>query len=113
MRPDYGPHFLIATDAEAASGATAIELDGTHGFAAWDDDAHGLGPENIAALHCVITGRACDYSVLDNYPIVFVHDEMHGPWLLRMPDEFVTALASLDVEQLACIGQRWLEAFAV
>src|SRR5438046_3119352 len=112
MRPDFGPHFLVATEAEAATGADAVQLDGIEAFAAWDDGTPGLGPEDLAELHCLILGRASDQSVLDSYQIAFVRDEMHGPWLVRMPDEFVSALASLDAEQLESIGERWLQASA-
>ena len=110
MRPDFGPHFLIATEAEAATGAESIQLDGGEAFAAWDDGPHGLGPEQLGELHCIVLGRVLDYGVLDGYQLVFTHDEMHGPWLLRLPDEFVGALASLNTEQRASIGERWLAA---
>jgi hypothetical protein len=40
--------------------------------------------------------------------MAFARDEMHGPWLVHLPDEFVSALASLDGEQLGSIGERWL-----
>ena len=91
MRPDFGPHFLIASEDEAATGALAIPLDGVEAFAAWDNGTHGLGPEQLGELHCIVLGRVLDYGVLDGYQIVFTHDEMHGPWLIRIPDEFVSA----------------------
>ena len=110
MRPDFGPHFLITTEAEAATGAEQIQLDGVEAFTVWDDGTHGLGPEQLGELHCVLAGRPVDYAVLDSYQLVFTHDEMHGPWLIRIPDELVGALASLNTEQLASIGERWLAA---
>jgi hypothetical protein len=110
VRPDFGPHFLIATEDEATTGAKSIELDGVEAFAAWADGTHALGPEQLGELHCLVLGRVLDYSVLDSYQIVFTHDEMHGPWLIRIPNEFVRALASLDPEQLASVGERWLAA---
>ena len=110
MRPISGPIFLVATEAEASTGAKTVELDGIEAFGAWDDGTHGLGPEQLAELQCLIQARACDYKVLDEYQIVFTDDEMHGPWLIRIPDEFVSAMASLDAGQLASIGDRWLEA---
>lgn len=110
MRPDFGPHFLLTTEADAATGAEAVQLDGIDAFAAWDDAPHGFGPEDLADLHCLVLGRASDPSVLDDYQIVFVQDEMHGPWLVRIPNEFVSALASLDKGQLESIGEKWLTA---
>jgi hypothetical protein len=110
VRPDYGPHFLISTEAEAATGAGSVQLDGIHGFAAWDTGAHGLGAEDLAALHYAATGRPGDLSILDGFQTVFARDEMHGPWLVRLPNEFVSALATLDGEQLGSIGERWLQA---
>lgn len=110
MRPDFGPHFLVATKDEAATGAESIQLDGIDGFAAWDDGAHGLGPEDLVELHCLVLGRASDPTVMDGYEMVFVRDEMHGPWLVRMPDEFVRTMASLGAEQLLSIGEKWRRA---
>lgn len=110
LRPDSGPHFLVTTAAEAATGAQAVQLDEIDGFAAWDDGTHGFGPEDLASLHCLVLGRARDWSVLDSYQIVFVQDDMHGPWLIRIPDEFVKALASLRTDQVESIGEQWLEA---
>lgn len=110
MRPDSGPHFLVATEAEASTVAKSIQLDGIEAFDAWDDGVHGLGPEQLAELQCLIQVRECDYKILDEYQIAFTDDEMHGPWLIRIPDEFVSAMASLDTGQLASIGDRWLEA---
>jgi hypothetical protein len=110
MRSDFGPHFLVATEAEAATGAESVQLDGADAIAAWEGGTHGLGAEDLAELHCLVLGRASHQSVLDRYQIVFVRDQMHGPWLIRLPDEFVSALASLDAEQLESIGERWLKA---
>jgi hypothetical protein len=110
VRPDFGPHFLITSEAEAATGAESIQLDGVEAFAAWDDGTHGLGPEQLGDLHCVVLGCTRDYSLLDDYKIVFSHDEMHGPWLIRVPDELVITLASLDAAELETIGERWWQA---
>ena len=110
MRPDFGPHFLIATEAEAAAGAQQVELDNVDGFEVWNDGTHGMCLEQLAQLHCLLLGRETDLSVLDAYKQVSAGDEMHGPWLVCLPDEFVSALASLNAEQLASIGEKWWEA---
>ena len=69
-----------------------------------------VGTEQLAELHCLVLERVLDYSVLDSYKIVFTYDETHGPWLIRIADEFVSELASLDIGKLASLGERWLAA---
>jgi len=110
MRPDFGPHFLIAMPEEATVGADSVSLDGLDAFAAWNDETPGLGAEELAELHSLILGVPVNYSILDNYQLVFTRDELHGPWLVRIPDDFVQGLASLDAEQLQSLGNRWLQA---
>lgn len=110
MRPDHGPHFLIAAETDAATGAQQVLLDGVEGFAVWQHATHGLAIENLAELHCVVLQRAIAYEVLDDYCIDHVADEMHGPWLVRIPDEFTGAIASLEQPQLSMLSGRWLDA---
>lgn len=109
MRPDHGPHFLIATEAEAAAGADSIQLDGINAFAAWENGTHGLGASELAELQCLVTNRGSVESVLDEYEMVFARSEMHGPWLVKLPTEFVSALAKIDGESLRTVGDRWLD----
>ena len=108
MRPDFGPHFLIATDSEAATGAESVTLDGVNGFSVWENEAHGMGEDNLAELQFIITGCAHDYSVLDEYQVAFTACEMHGPWLLKLPHAFLKALADLDSQPIHQIGATWL-----
>lgn len=109
MRPDFGPHFLIATELDAADGAMSVELDGVDAFAAWDTGAHGLGAEDLGTLYCAVTRRPDGMDILESLEMVFECDEMHGPWLVRLPSKFVTALASIDEIELQTIGERWFQ----
>ena len=109
MRPDYGPHFLVATEVEGAIGAQSIQLDGVNAFAAYEGVAYGLGPECLAQLHSLVIGQCFDINVLDRYEEVFVWDEMHGPWLIRLPDDFVGALAAFDDKSIGSLASKWVE----
>jgi hypothetical protein len=110
MRPDLGPHFLIAAAAEAAAGADSVELDGVDGFAVSRDGEYGIFPEDLAQLHCLLLGRETDFKVLDMYEIAFARDQTHGPWLVRLPDEFVKALSALDMQDVPRLADQWLKA---
>ena len=110
MRPDFGPHFLIATDAEAVSGAESVQLDGIDGFAVWHSEPHRFGIESIAELYCVVLGQPTNMRILDQCDIVFTQDEMHGPWLVSLADEMVKTLSAVENSKIPSVTKRWLEA---
>jgi hypothetical protein len=105
MRPDTGPHFLIAREADAATGAESVELDGVDAVAGFQ--GYGLDQEALAELQCIVLGRDYDPKVLADYKEVYVWDEMRGPWLIRIPDDFVSALAIHDAQSVGSIARRW------
>jgi hypothetical protein len=110
MRPDLGPAFLIATEAEAVTGAEGVSLDGLDGIAVDPQGHYGFAEEQLVELHCLLLKRASDYGVLDNYSQVYVWDEMHGPWLIRLPDDFVTKLATYDFGSAKTFAEMWAKA---
>jgi hypothetical protein len=107
MRPDLGPEFIIASEAEAASGAENVPLNGVDGVAVNPQSGFGLGAEELAHLHSLLLGQVCDDKVLHNYEQVYVWDEMHGPWLIQLPDDFVFGLANYDPNSLQELAKAW------
>lgn len=65
--------------------------------------ARDIDTQKIATLHCLVTGEAFDAS-LSRYEPVFVADE--GVTVLRIPDELVEELASLDEDALYRIADE-------
>jgi hypothetical protein len=110
MRPDLGPEFLIASETEAASGAESVPLDGVHGVAVDPDSLYGLAEQELGQLHCILLAREYDPDVLRGYEQVYEWSEMHGPWLIRLPDDFVQALAAQSETSTEALARKWADA---
>jgi len=70
----------------------------------------GIGPMQLASLSLVLSGRKPTPEAQSRVAADFVKlasggDE--GPWLHRMPDEVVAALAHLEEHQLDDAAQAW------
>ena len=110
MGRDFGPQFMVADECEATSGADSVPLDGVPRAGVDPEGLYGVGPECLAQLHCLVLGLEYDINVLDGYEEVYAWDEMHGPWLIRLPNEFVDGLAALDTQKILLLAQQWLKA---
>jgi len=70
-------------------------------------DIKGIDTVKLCMLHALVTDQP--YKTLkDQYtPVVSVSDE--GPWVFRLPDSCVDALARLDDEARAAVATRWAQ----
>src|SRR5262249_8571046 len=107
MRPPTGTAFLIATPAEACSAAEFVSLDGVNGVGVEAETEYGLGGEELTRLDCLLRGRAYDAKEFSRYEQAYVWSEMHGPWLIRLPDDFVNALCELAASSFHSVAQEW------
>jgi hypothetical protein len=113
---EKGTEFVIATKTEAALGAESVPLDGVARVAIDAEARYRLDEIALAQLHSILLGRKYDDKVLDTYEQVYEWSEMHGPWLIRLPDDFVSALATYDLRSIQRLGRQWVrscDAFTV
>jgi hypothetical protein len=107
MRPELGPEFIVASDVEAAVRAESIPLDGVNCVAVDPEGLYGLDEYALARLQCMVLGCKYTSRVIYGYKQVYIWDELHGPWLMRLPDQFVAALAAADLRSKRTTAREW------
>jgi hypothetical protein len=69
-------------------------------------DIKGIGIIELAILHGLLAGKEFDPR-LEAFPMVGGQESEDGPWLNRLPQDFVERLAGLDGEHLSSAAAQW------
>jgi len=69
-------------------------------------DVKGIGLIELATLHSLVGNAEFD-PVLDAFPTIAGQESEDGPWLNRLPDDFVLALAGLANDAVAKLAAEW------
>jgi hypothetical protein len=68
----------------------------------------GLNPLHIAELHALLSNKKINQLLVDYKPIV--EGSPSGPWLIRLPQELVEALANIAPQDQSPISIKWASA---
>jgi len=102
--------FLVASETEASFGAPSVPHDGKHAIEVDAECLYGLANAELGELQCLLMGKQeYDDKVLHGYKEVYEWDNMHGPWLIRLPGEFREVLASCEDTAIAELAKKWRE----
>jgi hypothetical protein len=79
--------------------------DSMHPVDAWSGiEARDIDRAKFITLHCLLTGEGIEDVVYAYEPVYAVADD--GPIVLRIPDELMEKLASLDEDVLEIVGEE-------
>jgi hypothetical protein len=111
MRGEPEANIVVASEAEAAQGASSAPADGMMGA-----ELYGICAESIAALQYALLGANfesddIDLNILATHPNVFVYTQMHGGWLFRFPHEVIEMLAAIRAGERKRLSQAWAKIF--
>ncbi len=63
----------------------------------------------LFSLYCLLTGKPLDTDFSEEFSMIFeIPDE--GPWVRKVPDDFVLRLSEIKDESVEEISQKWKEA---
>lgn len=107
MKHEPGDEFMVATESEAATGAEKVSRDGVQRVAF--EAAYGLDDTALTQLGSLADGRDGVIDVPMDCEEVFAWCKSHGPWLLRLPDDFVRALAGVQASSIGSLAEAWVD----
>ncbi|HEV7704566.1 MAG TPA: hypothetical protein VGO46_09750 [Gemmatimonadaceae bacterium] len=68
-------------------------------------DIKGIDAVKFGTLHSILTGRSFDDLQPEYEPVVSVSDD--GPWVVRLPSDFVARLAALTGAEKQAAVSKW------
>jgi hypothetical protein len=64
----------------------------------------------LFSLYCMLTNKPLDTDFSKDFPIVFENDPDDGPWVRKVPDDFVLRLSEIKDDAAEKLSQKWKEA---
>ena len=68
-------------------------------------NSDGLNPLHISALHALLTDKDFNQAKEAYRPIS--KDPAKGPWLVRIPEDLITALTNIAPHDIASMAAQW------
>jgi len=68
-------------------------------------DIKGIDSVKFGMLHSILTGRSFEDLLPEYEPVVSVSDD--GPWVFRLPSDFVARLATLAGDDKQAVVSKW------
>jgi hypothetical protein len=70
-------------------------------------DAKGIDSVKLSELKSVLLGDADEKASVKDFPLV-AGDEAEGPWVMRVPDELIEAIASIPESRITDTARAWI-----
>lgn len=95
-------NFVIAKDEDAVAISEAIRAVGN-----WPTlESKGVDSIKISTLYCAATNTEYENAIQASFLMIAGNDE-DGPWVLKFPNEILSAIAHIESEAIASTAKLW------